>query len=210
MFQCFAKFDDSEIRKVFQNATPRFFKAAGAYIRKIAMNSIKRQRNADKYSKPGTPPYYHGAPMPNGLTFKQSILYSAGKDDVVIGPISNGLGVLGQLHEFGGSRTTKYIDSERYGHVFNVGERGPVSTKKFANIKGRTIHGYTDPLTGYPVIDAPLTTTAMAAHASRVNSRILRQYFTKTKQARYPARPFMRPALEKSEPYLLQIFKQQI
>ena len=205
-----AEFKSDEIFKVFKNATPKFFRKAGAYIRRIAQNSIKRKNDPDKHSPAGKPPFYHGTAMGGGLNFKQSILFSATKDSVVIGPIANRLGALGALHEYGGNQEIEYVASERFGHVFKVGERGPISTAKFANVQGRRIHGYFDPLTGYPVIDAPLTTTRMAAHATRVNSRVLSKYFTKSKIVSYPARPFMRPAFSKSQPYLMQLFKETL
>lgn len=204
------EFYENTISKVFKDASEKWFKKAGAYIRKVAMNSIKKKKDPAKHAPVGKPPFYHGATFGGGTNFKQSVMYKASKEDVVVGPIAGRLGALGALHEHGGSNTVKYIASERYNHVFKIGERGPVSTKKFDSAKGRRIAGYFDPLTGYPVIDTELRTKRMADHATRVNRRVLKEYFTKTKTASYPARPFMRPAYKTSEPYLLKMWKNAI
>ena len=116
-----AEFKSDEIFKVFKNATPKFFRKAGAYIRRIAQNSIKRKNDPDKHSPAGKPPFYHGTAMGGGLNFKQSILFSATKDSVVIGPIANRLGALGALHEFGGNQEiVVFADTESKVEVYNL------------------------------------------------------------------------------------------
>lgn len=203
------EFYENTISKVFKDASEKWFKKAGAYIRKVAMNSIKKKKDESLHSAPGKAPYYHGATFGGGTNFKQSIMFKTEKDGVVIGPISNRLGALGALHEFGGTQKIKYIDHPNYNKVFKVGDVGMVSTKKLKNYRGGS-GGYRDPLTGYPVAVIKIETAQMADHATRVNRRVLKEYFTKTKTASYPARPFMRPAYQTSEPYLLGMWKNTI
>ena len=196
--------------KRFKGALPSFFRTAGAYIRKVARNSVKRKADYNKHSMPGTPPYDHsgkGAKM----SFKKSILFHADKDGVVIGAIANRLGNIARLHEFGGTNTITYIDHPAYGKKYKVGEIAPVSTKKLKNYKGSS-NGLKDPLTGYKVAFIQLETQTMAEHSTRLMARILRETkrFHKTKQISYPARPYMRPAYSKAEPYLLDIYKKQV
>ncbi len=200
---------EKNIFTVFKGASEKWFKQAGAYLRKVAMNSIKKKKDPAKHAPVGKPPFYHGATFGGGTNFKQSIMYKAEKDGVVIGPIAGRLGALGALHEFGGTQKIKYIDHPNYNKVFKVGDIGMVSTKKLKNYRGGR-GGYRDPLTGYPVAVIEIETAQMAQHATRVNKRVLREYFTKTKTASYSARPFMRPAYKTSEPYLLKMWKNAI
>lgn len=203
------KMDDGGIKSFFKNASKKFLKSAGAYIRKVACNSIKMRKKESLHSKPGTPPFYHGAKFGGSFNFKNSIQYTVEKDSAYIGPINNGLGALGALHEFGGVKSTTYIDHPKYGHKYQVGEVGPISTSKFRNWSGKS--GYYDPLTGLPVAFVQLKSSSIAEHSTRLQARLLDadSRFKKVKMATYPARPFMRPAYAKSEPYLLNIFRQQ-
>ena len=198
------------IGKRFKGALPSFFRTAGAYIRKVAKNSIKRKSDYNKHSQPGTPPYAHGS-INGGMDFKKSILFHADKDGVVIGAIANRLGNIARLHEFGGKNTITYIDHPAYRKKYKVGDIAPVSTKKLKNYKGSS-NGLKDPLTGYKVAFIKLETQTMAEHSTRLMARILREdkRFHTSKQISYPARPYMRPAYTKAEPYLLNIYKKQI
>lgn len=203
------KMEDGGIKSFFKDASRKFLKSAGAYIRKVACNSIKMRKKESLHSKPGAPPFYHGAKFGGTYSFKSSIIYAVEKDSAVIGPMANGLGALGALHEFGGVKSTKYIDHPKYGHKYQVGEVGPISTKHFKSWSGKS--GYYDPLTGLPVAFVNLKSQTLADHATRLQARLLEadKRFQRVKLATYPARPFMRPAYTKSEPYLLNIFKQQ-
>lgn len=208
--------DTGALSKVFEGANRRFFRKAGAYLMRVARNSIKRKPYMNKKgikndSPEGTPPFYHGSAFGGGLTFKQSVQFSADDYGAVIGPIAGPLGAIGQLHEFGGTQTIEYIDSPLFQHVFKVGELGPISTKKFKNWRDYRTH-FKDPLTGYPVTHVMLESKRMAEHSTRLQARLLKanKIFHKTKTVNYPARPFMWPALQTSEPYLLKIFRESI
>lgn len=200
-----------ELSKVFKNASEKFFRSAGAYIRKVAANSIKKKRDESKHSKPGTPPFYHGSAFGSGYTFKKSILYKAEKESVVIGSISNSLARIGSLHEYGGTSSVEYIDHPNFGRIYKKGDIAPISTKHLKNYKGNP-NAWKDPLTGYPVAIVKVPTQRLAEHATRLQARLLNadRRFRKTKQANYPARPFIRPAYETSEPYLLKMWKNTI
>ena len=60
--------------KRFKGALPSFFRQAGAYIRTVAKNSIKKKSDHKKHSTPGTPPFAHGSKN-GGMDFKKSILF---------------------------------------------------------------------------------------------------------------------------------------
>lgn len=196
------------LQKHFKGASENFLKSAGAYLRTTAMNSIKKKNDYKKHSKPGDPPFYHGAVIGGGNTFKKSIQYKADKDSVVIGPIAGRLGALGSLHEFGGTSYVNYIDHPRYGRIYKKGDLAPISTKHLKNYKGSP-NGWKDPLTGYPVAFIEVPTKRLAEHATRLQERLLKadKRFHKSKPVSFPARPFMRPAYAKAEPYLMNLWK---
>lgn len=198
------------LSKRFKGALPSFFRQAGAYIRTVAKNSIKKKSDHKKHSTPGTPPFAHGSKN-GGMDFKKSILFHAEKDNVVIGAIANRLGNIARLHEFGGNTTITYIDHPLYGKKIKVGDKGYISTKKLKNYKG-VLSGLKDPLTGYPIAEIEIKTQTMAEHSTRLTARVLKEdkRFHKTKTVNYPARPYMSTAYIKAEPKLLEIYLKSV
>jgi len=70
---------------------------AGAYIRGIARKSIKKSAMP---SAPGSPPHTKRGALKNAIRFD----VEKERQSVVIGPTKTGIGTIGQLHEFGGTR----------------------------------------------------------------------------------------------------------
>lgn len=87
------KFDARKVRKMAKDASVRSLGHAGALIRKVARQSIKR---GDGPSEPGSPPHTRKGQL------KRAILYAADKDAVVIGPDAGVVGTSASAHEFGG------------------------------------------------------------------------------------------------------------
>lgn len=104
--------DFEKAGKAYKRASNSALRRAGAYVRRVAMNSIRRGTIVGGKmiaSKPGTPPRYWAQ---YGLNFRQSILYKVDGDEVVVGPIAGRHGKLGALHEFGGSQMIDVYDKD--------------------------------------------------------------------------------------------------
>lgn len=203
--------EEKKLHEVFRGASQSFFRQAGAYLRRVVQNSIKKKQSPEDHAQPGRPPFYHGAVFGGGVTFKQSIMFQATRESVLIGAIAGPLGALGALHEFGGYRTIEYIDHPAFGRKYAPGDVGPISTKNLKNYTGSPGRAR-DPLTGYPVAYVEIATQRMAEHATRLQKRLLKadKSVHKKRRARYPARPFMQPGYDASEPYLLNIWKNSL
>jgi hypothetical protein len=89
------RFDAAKVIGAVRKATFETLGHAGAYLRKVARNSIRRGRGP---SAPGTPPHTRAGAL------KNAILYAVEKDRrcVVIGPTGDRVGPSGSAHEFGG------------------------------------------------------------------------------------------------------------
>ena len=87
------KFDKTKVKKAADKANVTSLAHAGALIRKISRNSIRRGAKA---SPAGEPPHTRKGQL------KRAILYAAEKDAVVIGPSVEIVGDSGAAHEFGG------------------------------------------------------------------------------------------------------------
>lgn len=163
------------VRRAINRAAPRTLFSAGAYLRKIAYNSIKRRSNQNNSSRPGTPPHHH-------TTFKNTIRFALSPDGsaVYIGPaiVSGGLENAGRLHEFGGTRYNKRNEKK-----YHIGGRGPISGTNSENAKF-----------------IRLRTALQVARAERVAKDIY-PWLSGGLQ-RFPARPYMRPALMAGLPRL--------
>ena len=96
------EFDEDRLLGAAKYANKKALRSAGAYVRRIAVNSIHRSK---KSSPPGTPPNTR-----QGL-LKRSILFGVERDarSVVIGPAKSLVGLSMTAHEFGGTyRGRKY------------------------------------------------------------------------------------------------------
>lgn len=148
---------------------------AGAYVRSVVRNSIKKRKNPDVSSEPGNPPHTHGS---HG--YKDTIVFAVDGNTAVIGPIAKaGREPLGQIHEFGGTRTIKGRRRE-----YAVGKSGPIRVS----------------VNGKPVF-AKLKTDRQVSLARTLDKKLYPDADA-SKTRRYPARPHMAPALEKSLPRL--------
>jgi len=87
------KFEGHKVRKAAKHASVKSFGHAGALIRKVARQSIKRSPTP---ADAGAPPHTRKGQL------KRAILYAAGKDAVVVGPDAGIVGTSGSAHEFGG------------------------------------------------------------------------------------------------------------
>ncbi len=89
------RFDGKPVRRAADRAIVNGLGHAGALIRKIARNSIKRNAKA---SPAGQPPHTRRGQLKRAILF--AVEKSAGR--VVIGPAAEMVGDSGKAHEFGG------------------------------------------------------------------------------------------------------------
>jgi len=87
------KFEGRKVRKAAKHASIKSFGHAGALIRKVARQSIKRSAVP---AESGAPPHTRKGQL------KRAILYAVEKDSVVIGPDAGVVGASASPHEFGG------------------------------------------------------------------------------------------------------------
>lgn len=198
-----AQIETKKISRSLQKREITTLKSAAAYVRKVAQNSIKQRKNPNKASAPGTPPHSHpSSRLAKG--FKKTIVFGVEKKVAVVGPkkVPGGLNELARSHEFGGSRKIKLVNNKFLTQGVSIGDVAPVRkshlTKK--DIILRT-QGEVDPLTSEVVYWVKIRTKSQANHARRLYRRLLR-HIKDSKSIKYPARPFMRPALTKSAPSL--------
>lgn len=95
-------FGDEPLMGAVKYANRKAMRGVGAYVRRVAANSVHRSRSA---SAAGTPPHTR-----RGL-LKNSILFGVEGDgrSVVIGPAKSFVGISMTAHEFGGMyRGRKY------------------------------------------------------------------------------------------------------
>jgi len=87
------RLDKAKVKRAASTATITSLGHAGALIRKVARNSIRRGK---KESPPGTPPHTRKGQL------KRAILYAKDDGSVVVGPSAEIVGESGKAHEFGG------------------------------------------------------------------------------------------------------------
>ena len=163
----------------------------GAYLRGIARRLIRYRSNPNTRSTPGSAPYTHGW---KALKLSISFAVAADSSHVLIGPAANWIGDLGALHEFGGMRRTSVVPERYRKNQYKIGEVGPVSTRRYKTaVISRHRKPDSDPLGGH-VAWIRIKSARQADHASRLAQRMARSA-GETRNAKYPARPFMRPAL---------------
>lgn len=206
-FNCRITWNPSRLQEATERAQDQWLPRVGGYLRKTARNSMKNvSKNSKKHgfnahneikSPPGTSPYSHGKGSRYD-SLRDSIFYHVEGDSVIVGPALQ-MEKIGKLHEFGGRAVTRSVP-ERADKVFSVGEIGPVSTRKYQFDFAMRPNAITDPADGSAVVYIRLRTVQQAQHATRLNHRIQIAYFSKMKNAKYPERPYMAPALEKTRP----------
>jgi len=161
----------------------------GGFLRRTIRRSMRKRKKA---SAPGTPPSVHSGEL------KNSILYSVTSNpSVVIGPSarwrqSDAHGLRGAtLHEFGGTRPAMGKIAVQ---AFSIGNAGPIESR------GR-------------VAWIRLKTARQAASATRTYRRLypgkpILVSVTSGRMLRYPARPYVRPALRNSLGWIRQNYPQ--
>lgn len=177
-------FDSKLLKKKVDQASFRSLGHASGAIRLTARRSIRRSK---KPSQPGKPPH-----TPTGA-LKRVIRYAVDsqKTEAAIGAVNEYSKTIWHLHEFGGTSRKRLRLLKP--HRFEVGQFGPVRK------------------TGKRFTRARLMTEAQARRATRLveeentqrtaESRILR---------RYPARPFMRPALDANRKRLPKFWENSV
>lgn len=197
-------FYHKRLNKEVTNAQNRFLRRGAAYIRKIARDFVKHRKNPNVHSEPYHSPYDH-------FGLRDSILFAVNGTYAVIGPrlIRGGLNNVARLHEFGGTAMIRDIDPELWNGV-NIGDTAPVTS---SHLKAKDIivrrESKNDPKTGRPVAWIKIRSKSQARHSTRLYRR-MGSIMAQKKAVRYLPRPYMKPALEKSIPYLSQLWKNAI
>ena len=198
------EFDQSRLEKKVQIAKNLVLRSCGAYVRKIARDFVKHKANPNKASEPGDSPYDH-------FGLKRSIQFALhDKNTVVIGPrlIRDGLANVARRHEFGGTAQVKKIDFNLLSGV-KVGDEAPVTASRLTNKDSVIKAGATDGKTGQRTYWIKIRTKRQAESSTRLYRRMAKDV-TETETITYPPRPYMRPALNKSLPYLNRIMRNSL
>lgn len=204
-------FDGQRVQREVDRAEKKWLTKAGGYVYKVARSSIKRlgmaRRAPKRFTKrgaeskawtrwqdeiaqrpaspPGTPPYTHTG----GL--KKAIRYSVATGSVVIGPTFSELGKVGGTHEHGGTEPAKKTKTQRTNWRMVVGGHGPIERRGDRIVVGR------------------LKTAKQVQRSKRIAGDLPISITGKPRR-KYPPRPFMRPALEKSRQHLPQMMRNTI
>lgn len=167
----------AQVEKKMMQKASRALVRAGSYVRKVARSSIKRSPES---SRPGEPPHTRRGVL------KRSILYAAEDDrkSVYVGPSFMDMGVIGGLHERGGRNI-----SPKKPRVYKMGNMGPIREESGAQTVGDLPH-------------ARLKTSDMVRKANELSEK----YTKSNANAKYPSRPFIGPALEKSRDKIMEFF----
>lgn len=209
------KFDGAAVAEGVRKGSLTALRRAGAYTRKVAQNLIKVRRNRDLSSKSGTPPFAHGA----GKNLKKSILFGVDKADrsVVIGPSAMSgdarLAKLGALHEFGGMAENRQ-PAKSSGTDWNTAKAGPVRVAKGVIVFGK-LRTAAQRKRAWRIEASgarfPNSGDAKAKSLKRLMAAEKRRQLAaaqaagggrRKREALYPARPFMNPAMQKVKPML--------
>jgi hypothetical protein len=199
------------VQRAVNKTAPKTLLQSGRYIWGIARSLIKQRSNPDVSSTPGTPVHSHRNAA--GAGFRKTIVYALAPDkkSVVIGPklVSGGLTDLARGHEFGGGRWVNKVDPELSRGV-KIGDVAPVTWKHMSRgditVKKDS---RPDPRTGRSVQWIRIRTKSQAAHATRLYRRMMKKYREK-QFVYYPARPYMRPALELGRSRLSGLWKNSV
>lgn len=193
--------DTAKLVRRYKKAYPQTFRAAGAYIRAIAQKSIKKTTSQEP-SPPGKPPKTRA--KEGGL--RKAIAYAAEKESVVIGPTQSGVGKIGHTHEFGGQEPPKTPPvARKYNWRLVIGGHGPIRIKGSSVIVGR--------LTSAAQVERAKELAPAAMETSEVQylDSLMAHWTTgRSKVRKYPARPFMGPALQRSKERLPRLWANSV
>ncbi len=170
-----------EVEKAAAETTFKSLQHAGATVRKIARNAIKRRK---KPSKPGESPHTRRGQL------RRSILYAMdGKKKVLIGPSINLISRIGAVHEHGlAERVAK--GKRKVNWRIEIGGHGPLEDERGAK---------------YPWCEVPVKFVKIKTEKqlTRVKETVakcdigMRVRAYNIREIHYPQRPFMAPALQK-------------
>lgn len=173
----FSRFLKQRLRRKAKKGSIRSLGHAGGALRLTARRSIHRSEEA---SRPGQPPHTRRGRL------RESILYSVDKDRqrVIIGPVYSYIRRIGACHEFGGTESPRE-NSKKWNPNWKIrpGGHGPLVFDR------KTVTGNI----------GRLRTPAQVARARRLAAEWKSAWNAKKQGGRrkYPARPFMGPALMK-------------
>jgi len=198
----------SAIVAASKRAERRWLFRAGRYLMTVARNSLKRGPGGSRQlargkngrflsgvylprpgSPPGRPPYSPTRRLKNAVQFYVDIANGR----VYIGPTASAVGKIGATHEFGGVESAKKSRKRKNNFQIRIGGHGPITRA--------------DGSTGFAKLR-----TQRQVNNSRRTARALPVGVTQAKgRRRYPARPFMKPALDKanSEGRLSQLWREE-
>ena len=197
------KADPKRVQAAVNRGKVKSLRAAGALIYRIARNSISFRKSRDIHSKPGKPPFTHN----RGL--KKAISFNVVESTLVVGPSRTGIGLIGNIHEFGGTvrRSMKERKYRKNNWKLEPGGHGPIRVSG-----GKVAIGKLG--TSRQVYRARiLSFAALVAYGIRQEEaqKIARSLGGPEKQERtYPARPFMGPALGIARPQLPEFWNNSI
>ena len=199
--------ESGRVRAAVKKAAITSLAHAAAYIRKVAVRSIRRIK---KPSAPGMPPHSRTGVLKRGIAYA----VEPGKQVAVIGPTRSAVGGIAHTHEFGGMEPPKPASKPR-GFKLYVGGFGPIrvqagqykkltsKSREYRRIKSPWLreHHY---LTDQDLLVIPLHTERQVAAAHRVMETLPPSVsgLPGKRPRLYPARPFMGPALAKAIPRL--------
>lgn len=183
------KDETQRVRRRLAAATITSLGRASAYIRGIARRSIRKVKSG-KPSDPGKPPR-----SPTGR-LKDAIFFAVDKPrgEAVIGPTLSVVGRIGRTHEFGGQEPPKQSAGRRGTFNLRRGGHGPLRARR-----GRVV-GVGRLATDAQVARAEAIAARLKLPPSQTGART-------TRPRKYPARPFMGPALARSRDRLPNFWK---
>jgi hypothetical protein len=160
------------VRQGTKSAAITNLNQAGAYVRGIAKRSIKVAADA---SAPGKPPHSRKGRLKKSIRFA----VEQERQRAVVGPPASEVGKIGRTHEFGGVEPPKKNKKRKANFKLEVGGFGPLKTAD-----------------GKAVIVKLKTDRQVARAKETAQSLPEAQGGTaRNKPRKYPARPFMGPAL---------------
>jgi hypothetical protein len=200
------------LEQVLKRETPKTLSQAGDYVRRVARSLVRNRKNPNIASSPGTAPHSHSNSKKGNPGFKKTIVHAMdGRTKVLIGPqlVRGGLSNIARVHEFGGSQSVTTLDPELDEGV-SIGDEAPVTiiyvTRKDTVLRKDT---HKDPRTGRKVVWIRIRTKTQMLHSNRLYGRLKKKYGKKVR-ANYPARPYMRPALDLSKPKLSKFWRKSV
>ncbi len=206
-----SRMNTQAVKRAAGRAVIKTHEQAGRLIYRIARNSIRRRKNKNAHSPAGTPPFTHTGAL------KRSIRFAASDKDVVVGPTLSEIGMVANLHEFGGRPKKKARKSNyRNNWKLHIGGHGPIEIGPPRWVKRGNQKVYSS------VYFAKLTTANMVAKSKAIahdaeqmliaerleNDEVTAAVFGS--DPNYPPRPFMGPALIKAQPYLPRMWRNAV